>query len=167
MQSSRSTRAGRRSGKTGPRIDSGLVDAALSLTRTKHQGAAVMAGHRVREIATLTGRTEGTVRWHLNKVFPQSRGISGQADLARRVCRWKGFRGIGRDVMRGRPLPPCDLLPDVHHVDRLPIPNWPGKVHPQRHRPNLRVPGTWQNPTGFIGMRESQLLTEIPLFGER
>ena len=41
-----------------------------------------------------------------------------------------------------RPLPARDFLPDVHHVDRPPIPNWPGKVHPQGHRPNLAVPGT-------------------------
>jgi DNA-binding NarL/FixJ family response regulator len=48
------------------------VDAALSFARVKNRGTAMVAGHRVRDIAALTGRTEGTVRWHLKKVFPKA-----------------------------------------------------------------------------------------------
>jgi DNA-binding NarL/FixJ family response regulator len=50
----------------------------------------VAHGQRVRDIAALTGRSEGTIRWHLNKIF-RKQGISGQADLARRVLSLDGF----------------------------------------------------------------------------
>ena len=74
-----------------PRIDVGLVQAALDLTPAESQLAAmVAAGHRVREIAARTGRSEGTVRWHLNKIF-RKQGISGQADLMRRVLSLDGI----------------------------------------------------------------------------
>ena len=74
-----------------PRIDVELVQAALGLTPAESQLAAMVgAGHRVREIAARTGRSEGTVRWHLNKIF-RKQGISGQADLVRRVLSLDGF----------------------------------------------------------------------------
>ena len=81
-----------------PTVDVELVEAALGLTPAESQVAAmVAAGHRVRDIATLTGRTEGTVRWHLNKIF-RKQDISGQADLVRRVLSLEGlprYRGGG------------------------------------------------------------------------
>ena len=74
-----------------PSIDVGLVQAALGLTPAESQLATLVAhGQRVRDIAALTGRSEGTVRWHLNKIF-RKQGISGQADLVRRVLSLDGF----------------------------------------------------------------------------
>lgn len=74
-----------------PSIDVGLVQTALGLTPAESQLATLVAhGQRVREIAALTGRTEGTIRWHLNKIF-RKQGISGQADLVRRVLSLDGF----------------------------------------------------------------------------
>ena len=74
-----------------PSIDVGLVQAALGLTPAESQLATLVAqGQRVRDIAELTGRSEGTVRWHLNKIF-RKQGISGQADLVRRVLALDGF----------------------------------------------------------------------------
>ena len=74
-----------------PSIDVGLVQAALGLTPAESQLAILVAhGQRVRDIASLTGRSEGTVRWHLNKIF-RKQGISGQADLVRRVLALDGF----------------------------------------------------------------------------
>ena len=74
-----------------PSIDVGLVRAALGLTPAESQLATLVAhGQRVRDIAALTGRSEGTIRWHLNKIF-RKQGISGQADLARRVLALDGF----------------------------------------------------------------------------
>lgn len=74
-----------------PSIDVGLVQTALGLTPAESQLATLMAqGQRVREIAALTGRSEGTIRWHLSKIF-RKQGISGQADLVRRVLSLDGF----------------------------------------------------------------------------
>jgi len=74
-----------------PRIDVGLVQAALGLTLTESQLATLVAdGQRVRDIAARTGRSEGTVRWHLNRIF-RKQGISSQADLMRRVLSLDGF----------------------------------------------------------------------------
>ena len=74
-----------------PRIDVGLVQAALGLTPAESQLAAMLAaGERVRDIAAHTGRTEGTVRWHLNRIF-RKQGIAGQTDLVRRVLSLDGF----------------------------------------------------------------------------
>ena len=74
-----------------PSIDVGLVQAALGLTPAESQLATLVAhGQRVRDIAALTGRSEGTIRWHLNKIF-RKQGISGQADLVRRVLSLDGF----------------------------------------------------------------------------
>ncbi|MCZ0935079.1 MAG: LuxR C-terminal-related transcriptional regulator [Gemmatimonadetes bacterium] len=76
-----------------PRIDVGLVQAALGLTLAESQLATLVAeGQRVRDIAARTGRSEGTVRWHLNRIF-RKQGISCQADLMRRVLSLDGFPG--------------------------------------------------------------------------
>ncbi len=74
-----------------PRIDVEVVRAALGLTPAESQLATmVAAGERVRDIAVRTGRSEGTVRWHLNRIF-RKQGISGQAELMRRVLSLDGF----------------------------------------------------------------------------
>ena len=74
-----------------PSIDVGLVQTALGLTPAESQLATLVAhGQRVRDIAALTGRSEGTIRWHLSKIF-RKQGISGQADLVRRVLSLDGF----------------------------------------------------------------------------
>lgn len=74
-----------------PRINVGLVQAALGLTLAESRLAILVAvGQRVRDIAARTGRSEGTVRWHLNRIF-RKQGISCQADLMRRVLSLDGF----------------------------------------------------------------------------
>lgn len=73
------------------RIDPGIVAASLGLTPAESRLAVmVAAGHGVRAIAAKTGRTEGTVRWHLKQIF-RKQGISRQADLVRRVLALDGF----------------------------------------------------------------------------
>ena len=74
-----------------PQVDPDLVAAVLGLTPTESQLAVMVAsGHCVRTIAALTGRTEGTVRWHLKQIFRKQR-VSRQADLVRRVLSLDGF----------------------------------------------------------------------------
>ena len=77
-----------------PRIDAGLVAEALNLTPAESRLATMVAtGRTVRDIAAITGRTEGTVRWHLKKIFCKQ-GISRQADLVRRVLSLEGFPAL-------------------------------------------------------------------------
>ena len=74
-----------------PRIDAELVAEALNLTASESRLAAMMAvGRNVRDIAAATGRTEGTIRWHLKRIF-RKQGISRQADLVQRVLSLEGF----------------------------------------------------------------------------
>ena len=76
-----------------PRMDAGLVAEALNLTPAESRLAImVAAGRTVREIAAISGRTEGTVRWHLKQIF-RKQGISRQEDLVRRVLSLEGFPG--------------------------------------------------------------------------
>ena len=83
-----------------PRIDARLVQAALDLTPAESRLAVmVAAGQHARDIAARTGRSEATVRWHIQNIF-RKQGISGQADLVRRVL---SLAGLSR-------LPP--LTPD-------------------------------------------------------
>ena len=46
--------------------------------------AWVAEGRTVREIAGLTGQTEGTVRWHLHQIY-HKHGLTGQVALVRLV----------------------------------------------------------------------------------
>ena len=79
-----------------PRVDPDLAAAVLGLTPAESRLAVMVAsGHSVRSIATLTGRTEGTVRWHLKQIFRKQR-ISRQSDLVRRVLSLDGFPGSER-----------------------------------------------------------------------
>ena len=84
-----------------PRIDAGLVTKALDLTPAESRVATmVAAGRTVRGIAAITGRTEGTVRWHLKKIF-RKQGISRQAELVRLVLSLDGFPGLRRPQRSG------------------------------------------------------------------
>ena len=68
-----------------PHIDPVLVAAALGLTPVESQMAVWLAeGKTVREIAGATGRTAGSVYWHLNRIY-RKQGITRQADLVRLV----------------------------------------------------------------------------------
>jgi len=74
-----------------PSIDARLVQAALDLTPAESRLAVmVAAGQHTRDIAARTGRSEGTVRWHIQNIF-RKQGISAQADLVRRVLSLEGF----------------------------------------------------------------------------
>ncbi len=78
-----------------PRIDVELVARALGLSPTESQLAVMIAaGHTVRDIAEATGRTEGTIRWHLKKIFRKQR-VSSQVALVRRVLAFDGFPSLG------------------------------------------------------------------------
>ncbi|MYJ72510.1 MAG: helix-turn-helix transcriptional regulator, partial [Rhodospirillaceae bacterium] len=66
-------------------IDPALVAAALGLTPAESRIAVLLAeGNTVRDIAAATGRSEKTVRWHVQQMF-EKRGISRQTDLVRQV----------------------------------------------------------------------------------
>ncbi len=73
------------------RIAPELVSAAMGLTPAEAHVAVMLAtGHSLRGIAAATGRSEGTVRWHLKRIF-RKQGISRQKDLVRRVLALNGF----------------------------------------------------------------------------
>ena len=68
-----------------PHIDPVLVATALRLTPAESQIAVRLAeGQTVQEIAAATGRTTGSVYWHLNRIY-RKQGITRQADLVRLV----------------------------------------------------------------------------------
>ena len=73
------------------RLDPALVGASLGLTPAE-SGVAVMlaAGHTVAAIAAVTRRSQGTVRWHIKRIF-QKLGISQRAELVRLVLSLDGF----------------------------------------------------------------------------
>ena len=61
-------------------IDPLMAAAALGLTPAESRVAVLLAeGRTVRNIATTTGRSERTVRWHVRQIF-EKRGISRQTD---------------------------------------------------------------------------------------
>ena len=67
------------------RIDPGQVEALLGLTRAESQVAVLLAqGRTIRDIAAATGRTEGTIRWHVKQIFARN-GISRQVELVQLV----------------------------------------------------------------------------------
>lgn len=73
------------------RIAPELVASALGLTRAESEVAAALAeGRTVSRIAAVTGRTKGTVRWHLKHVFNKL-GVSRQIELARLVLPLAGL----------------------------------------------------------------------------
>ena len=73
------------------RIDPALVAKTLGLTPVESQMAVWLAeGQTVREIAGATGRTAGSVYWHLNRIY-RKQGLSRQTDLVRRVLSVAAF----------------------------------------------------------------------------
>ena len=71
-------------------IDPEIVRARLGLTPTESRVAALLAeGRTVRDIAAATGRSEKTVRWHVQQIF-EKRGISRQTYLVRQVLSLDG-----------------------------------------------------------------------------
>ena len=66
-------------------VDPRLVGAMLGLTPAESRVAALLAGNRtIRDIATETGRSEGTVRWHVKRVLGKL-GLSRQVELVQLV----------------------------------------------------------------------------------
>ena len=61
--------------------DPELIAEALHLTAAESRVAAMLAeGHTLRDIAAMTGRSTGTVRWHLRQIYGKNR-ISRQTEL--------------------------------------------------------------------------------------
>lgn len=66
-------------------IDPVVVARTLGLTPAESRVAVRLAeGQTVRDIAAATGRKEGSIRWHLKRIYDK-RGLSGQVDLVRLV----------------------------------------------------------------------------------
>ena len=77
-------------------IDPDIVRTALGLSTAESCVAVQLAeGMTVRDIAAATGRSEKTVRWHVQQVF-EKRGISRQVDLVRQVLSLDGGPEPGR-----------------------------------------------------------------------
>ena len=77
-------------------IDPDIVRTALGLSTAESRLAVQLAeGMTVRDIAAATGRSEKTVRWHVQQVF-EKRGISRQVDLVRQVLALDGGPDPGR-----------------------------------------------------------------------
>ena len=75
-----------------PRLDPDLVARILDLTPSESHIAVWLAeGRTVRDIAVTTGRTEGTVYWHLKRIYHKL-SLSRQADLVRLVLSVAEFR---------------------------------------------------------------------------
>ena len=73
------------------KVDPEVVSAVLGLTGTESTLAVMLAsGHSVKQIAAQTGRTEGTVYWHLKQIFRKQR-VTRQADLVGRILALRGF----------------------------------------------------------------------------
>ena len=69
----------------GHRIDPDLVAGTLGLTPMESRVAVWLAeGKSVRDMAEATGRTEGSIYWHLKQIY-RKQPISRQADLVRLV----------------------------------------------------------------------------------
>ena len=66
-------------------IDPDMLQWALGFTPAESQLAAMLAeGKSLREIAAMTQRSEGTVRWHLKQIFGKT-GLSRQAEVVQLV----------------------------------------------------------------------------------
>ena len=76
-------------------VDPALLASALGFTATQSQIAAMLAaGQSTRDIARETGRTEGTVRWHLKQIYARH-GISRQAQVVELVLSLSFLDGVG------------------------------------------------------------------------
>lgn len=66
-------------------VDANLVAGALGLSPAEARVSAMLAqGHKLREIAVLTGPSYGTLRWHLQNIYAKC-GVSNQMDLVHLV----------------------------------------------------------------------------------
>ncbi len=75
-----------------PHLDPDLVARTLGLTPAEsHIAVGLAEGRSVRDIAVTTGRQEGTVYWHMKRIYHKL-GISRQADLVRLVLSVAEFR---------------------------------------------------------------------------
>ena len=73
--------------------DPELVGSALGLTAAESRVAVMLAeGCTLRDIAAATGRSTGTVRWHLQQIFEKN-GISRQVELVQLVRSLSVFGG--------------------------------------------------------------------------
>ena len=71
--------------ETRAQADPGLVAEALGLTAAETRVAVMLAeGHTLRDIAAATGRSTGTVRWHVRQIYEKNR-ISRQTELVQLV----------------------------------------------------------------------------------
>ena len=78
------------------RIDPGLLTGALGLTPAEAEVAALVAGGLTpRQVGAASERSEGTVRWHLHRVFDKL-GIDRQAQLVALVRALAWFPGGNR-----------------------------------------------------------------------
>lgn len=67
------------------RVDPGLLAGALGLTPTEAEVATLLAaGLTPRQASVSSGRGEGTIRWHLHRIFGKL-GLERQANLVRLV----------------------------------------------------------------------------------
>ena len=74
--------------------DPELVASALGLTAAETRVAVMLAeGCTLRDITAATGRSTGTVRWHLNQIFNKNR-ISRQVELVQLV---RSLSALARD----------------------------------------------------------------------
>ena len=75
-----------------PRVDPAVVARTLGLTPMESQVAVWLAeGKSVRDMAEATGRTQGSIYWHLKQIY-QRLPISRQVDLVRLVLSIAEFR---------------------------------------------------------------------------
>lgn len=71
--------------ETRTRADPELIAEALGLTAAEGRVAGMLAeGHRLRDIAAETGRSTGTVRWHVRQIYEKN-GISRQTELVQLI----------------------------------------------------------------------------------
>ena len=72
-------------------VDPSLVEAVFGFTPTESHVATMLAGgYTIRDIAVANGRSDGTIRWHINNIFAKH-GISRQAELVQQVLSLLNF----------------------------------------------------------------------------
>ena len=77
------------------RVDPGLVATTLGLTPGESQVAVWLAeGKNVRDMAEVTGHTQGAIYWHLKEIY-RKQSISRQVDLVRLVLSLAEFGDSG------------------------------------------------------------------------
>ena len=82
-------------------VEPELVASMLGLTPAESHVAVSMAqGKTIREIAIETGRSEGTVRWHVKRIFARH-GVSRQLEIARLVLSLADIAQSRRRVFDG------------------------------------------------------------------